>query len=320
MRPSTFLPALVALAALVAACGDDKGSSTPPADACSACLYHTLVWADEFDGTGAPDAANWNYAVGAGWNDGAGMFLGWGNSELEWYRPEQAVQQDGRLVITADLDAARPQVAGRDTTVRSARLVTQGKQSWSRARFEARIAMPASAGTWPAFWAMGDTYDGSYTEAYDAAADHYDTMASTWPACGEIDIMEHKNTDGWTYQNVFWDTRTELQPWNADTIADDPSHYPSPLAEKQLDVTQFHVYALEWTDSQMFWYVDGKLVKNQDISHEDQEELNGEGKKFFILLNLAIGGPGTPFTGFGPTPADGDYPLRMYVDWVRVYQ
>jgi beta-glucanase (GH16 family) len=165
---------------------------------------------------------------------------------------------------------------------------------------------------------MGDTYDGTHTTAYDAAADYYDTMASTWPACGEIDIMEHKNTDGWTYQNVFWDTRTSLQPWAADTIADDPSHYPSPLAARQLDVTQYHVYGLEWTDKQMFWYVDGELVKNQDISKANQEELNGTGK-YFILLNLAVGSDGTPFTG-GPVPAVTDFPMRMYVDWVRVYQ
>jgi len=320
VRLSTFSTALLAFAAgLLVACGDG-GSDTPApqADGCGACLYHRLVWADEFDVAGAPDAASWSYHVGAGWNAGAGMFLGWGNWEQEWYRPEQATVQDGRLVITADRDAARPQIAGHDTTVRSARLVTHGKQSWSRARVEARIAMPSAAGTWPAFWLMGDGYDGSHSEA-DAAADHYDTMASTWPACGEIDIMEHKNTDGWTYQNVFWDTRTTFEPWNGDTVTDDPSHYPSPLAAAPLDVTQFHVYGLEWTDSQMFWYVDGELVKNQDISRANQEELNGADRRFFVLLNLAIGSEGTGFTG-GPVPALTDYPFRMYVDWVRVYQ
>jgi beta-glucanase (GH16 family) len=320
VRNSNFSRALLALAGLLfVACGNNGGTSTQDPDQCSACLYHTLVWADEFDGTGAPDPANWSYDVGAGWNGGANMFLGWGNWELEWYRPEQAVQQNGNLVITADYDATREPVAGHDTTIRSARLVTQGKQSWSRARIEARIALPNVAGTWPAFWLMGDGYDGTHTADYAAAADRYDTMASTWPSCGEIDIMEHKNTDGFTFQNVFWDTRTGLLGWNGDTIADDPSHYPSPLAANLLDVTQYHVYGLEWTDTQMFWYVDGRLVKNQDISKANQEELNGADRTFFILLNLAIGGPGTPFTG-GPQPAPSDYPLRMYVDWVRVYQ
>jgi beta-glucanase (GH16 family) len=313
--PAT-LAALLLATGLLAACDPAKHES---ADQCSACVYHSLVWADEFDGSGAPDPANWSYQVGAGWNAGANMWLGWGNWELEWYRPEQAVQQDGNLVITADYDAAGEPIGGWDTKVRSARLVTQGKQSWSRARIEARIKAPAGAGTWPAFWAMGDGYDGTATADRDAPMDHYDLMAGTWPACGEIDIMEHKNSDGWTYHNVFWDARTELLPWNGDTIRDDPSRWPSPLAADLLDVTQYHVYTVEWTDSQMLWYVDGVLVKNQDTSQPSQEELNGADRKFFVLLNLAIGGAGTPFTG-GPTPAPADYPFKMYVDWVRVYQ
>ena len=246
-------------------------------------------------------------------------FLGWGNSELEWYRPEQAVQQGGNLVITADRDPTREPVAGRDTTVRSARLITQGKRSWSRARIEARIALPAAAGTWPAFWLMGDDYDGSHTTEYGAAADRYDTMASFWPACGEIDVMEHKNVDGHVYQNLFWDTRTELLAWNADTVADHPSQWPSTVAGEQLDVTSFHVYTVEWTEKQMLWYVDARLVKAEDISSASQEEFHAADRKFFVLLDLAIGGPGTAFTG-GASPAASDYPLEMYVDWVRVYQ
>lgn len=328
MRISFSFHALAAFAAgLVlagSACGSSggaDGTTTPPPadDGCSACLYHSLVWADEFDDSGAPDPASWSYAVGAGWNAGANRFLGWGNEELEWYRPEQAVVADGKLVITADRDPARAPIAGRDTTIRSARLVTQGKRSWSRARIEARIAMPSATGVWPAFWLMGDTYDGSATAAYDAPADRYDTMATTWPACGEIDIMEHKDTDGWTYQNVFWDTRTTLQPWDGATVADHPSHYPSATGATPLDPTAFHVYGLEWNDAEMRWYIDGALVKTEDISAQNREELNGAGKKFFVLLDLAVSGPATGFTG-GSTPAASAYPFRMYVDWVRVYQ
>ncbi len=317
MKTSMTLAALLLASGLLAAC--DTAGDGPAADACSACVYHELVWSDEFDGTGAPDPANWSYHVGAGWNSGANMFLGWGNWEAEWYRPEQAVQQDGNLVITADHDETREPIAGWDSKIRSARLVTHGKQSWSRARLEARIRLPSVPGTWPAFWAMGTGYDGSATSDYAPAADHYDVMASTWPACGEIDIMEHRNQETSTIHNVFWDTRTEFLPWNADTIRDDPSSYPSPLSPRQLDPTQFHVYTLEWTDKQMFWYVDGVLVKNENISAANQEELNGADREFFILLNLAIGGDGTGFTG-GAKPAVTDYPIRMYVDWVRVYQ
>lgn len=317
----TALLAALALAGTLVACDQesDPVSPEPGADTCSACVYHQLVWSDEFDGSGPLDPATWSYHVGAGWNDGAGMFLGWGNWQAEWNRPEQANREDGVLVITADHDPARAPIAGWDSQIRSARVVTQGKRSWSRARFEARIAMPSVAGTWPAFWLMGDGYDGTATSDRDAALEHYDRMASTWPACGEIDIMEHRNAETSTVHNVFWDTRTEFLPWTAETVADDPSSYPSPLAQRQLDPTQYHVYAVEWTDAQMFWYVDGVLVKNEDISAPNREELNGADRKYFILLNLAIGADGTQFTK-GAKPALTDFPLKMYVDYVRVYQ
>jgi len=54
-----------------------------------------LVWADEFDGSGQPDSANWNYEVGNGYNPGLHGFQGWGNGEWEWYRPENCYQSGG---------------------------------------------------------------------------------------------------------------------------------------------------------------------------------------------------------------------------------
>ena len=38
---------------------------------------------------------------------------------------------------------------------------------------EARIKVPEGAGLWPAFWMLGNTFNGR-----------------NWPAAGEIDIME----------------------------------------------------------------------------------------------------------------------------------
>lgn len=49
-----------------------------------------LVWADEFDKDGRPDAQKWDYERG---------FVR--NYELQWYAPENAFQRDGKLVIEA---------------------------------------------------------------------------------------------------------------------------------------------------------------------------------------------------------------------------
>lgn len=297
----------------LAACGksSDNNQDTPN-DGCKDCVYHSLVWADEFEGTGQPDPLNWSYNVGAGFNKGANAFLGWGNDELEWYRPEQAVQADGNLVITADYDPDRADVAGRSTKVRSARLVSQGKVSFGPARFEARIKMPSADGSWPAFWLMGDAIDSTYSTSYAPAAEYYDFMASTWPAAGEIDIVEHVNTNGDITQNVFWDKRTELGTWVPNPEESRPSVYG-----QGFDVTQYHTYAVEWNDVAMYWYVDGVRVKTVGITAANQEEFR-EGRPFHILLNLAVGGR---FPGKGPSlEALASTPWKMYVDYVRVYQ
>lgn len=276
------------------------------ADTCTACRYHNLVWSDEFTGSGQPSASAWNYHVGNGFNPGAGGFSGWGNGEWEWYRPEQCFLQDGHLVLRADYGTSPTPIAGGNWYQRSCRITTQGKLSWSNARVEARIAMPARTGAWPAFWLMGASNDGTYTTSYAAPIGSYDTMATNWASCGEIDVMEHANADAFTYQNLFWDTRTGLYPWSGATVASNQGR------AAVADVTQFHTYAVEWNATTMWWYVDDVLVKTQDVSPGNMEEYR---QSFFVILNLALAGtlPGT-------APNQADFPLHMYVDYVRVYQ
>jgi beta-glucanase (GH16 family) len=284
--------------------GGGGGGGT--ADACSACQYHDLVWADEFDGTGQPSSANWNYHVGNGYNAGLPGFQGWGNGEWEWYRPEQSYLQNGNLVIRADDLSSPTTIAGSSWYQRSGRLTTQGKHAWSYARVEARIALPVQTSTWPAFWMMGESNDGTYTSDDAAPIGTYDQMATNWPSCGEIDILEHVNADTKTYQNLFWDTRTGLLPWASGITADDPSTYAVG------DVTQFHVYAMEWDAANVYWYIDNVRVKTRSIAAANQEEFH---QRFFIILNLALAG-----TLPGATPVQGDFPAFMTVDYVRVYQ
>jgi beta-glucanase (GH16 family) len=281
-----------------------NGSGGGTSDACTACMYHRLVWSDEFNGSGQPDASNWNYHVGNGFN--AGAFSGWGNGEWEWYRPSDCYQSGGNLVLRGQWLSSPLSVGGRSWYQTSCRLTTQGKRSWNNARVEARIALPTAAGTWPAFWMMGSSYDGSFTTSYNPATTAYDTMATNWASCGEIDIMEHKNADTVIYNNLFWDTRTGILPWSGSNVANNPS------TASVGNAAQFHTYAMEWNASNMYWYVDNVRVKTQSVSASTQEEYR---QNFFILMNLALGGQ---FPGQNPVQAN--FPLYMYVDYVRVYQ
>lgn len=123
---------------------------------------YALVWSDEFDTNGAPDAANWTYDLGAG---------GWGNQEVQTYtnNAENVVVQDGYLKITAKAD-------GNGYT--SARLKSQGLQAFTYGKVEIRAKLPEVQGTWPALWMLGS----NFTEI-------------GWPYCGEIDIMEQTGWD-----------------------------------------------------------------------------------------------------------------------------
>jgi beta-glucanase (GH16 family) len=267
----------------------------------------TLVWGDEFNGSGAPSSANWNYHVGNGFNPGAATFDGWGNGEWEWYRPENCYQQNGSLVLKGEYRTTSTTIAGRQWYQFSCRITSDTKRSIQYGAIEARIQMPNTYGTWPAFWMMGDSCDDTSNGNYNAPITDYNTMASNWASCGEIDIMEHRNSDTTVVNNLFWDTRTGLFPWNGPTVANAPS---SPNVG---NVATFHTYRLEWTSTQLKWLIDGNVTKTIDTSPSTLEEFR---QPFHLIMNMAISGT---FTG-NAQPNIGDFPTYTYVDYVRVYQ
>jgi beta-glucanase (GH16 family) len=226
-----------------------------------------LVWQDEFDTGIGPD---WVFETG----NGSG---GWGNNELQYYRRENASVVNGELVITAK----RESFGGFNYT--SVRMKTQGKKSWKYGKIEARIKMPAFQGVWPAFWMLGDNI----------------TQVS-WPFCGEIDVMEHINTEQRSYGTMHWQ--------------DHNNQYANYGGNTAVNVTGYHVYAVTWDANLIRWFVDGVQFHEASIAggvNGTQEFHNN----FFILLNMAIGGN---WPGF--TVDNNAFPATMHVDYVRVYQ
>lgn len=125
----------------------------------------SLIWSDEFNTAGAPDASKWGYDIGAG---------GWGNSELQYYtnRTDNVLVSNGTLKIIAKKEA----YSGSSYT--SARLLSKGKFSFQYGKVEISAKLPGGIGTWPAIWMLGDNF-----------------TTAGWPTCGEIDIMEQKGSD-----------------------------------------------------------------------------------------------------------------------------
>jgi beta-glucanase (GH16 family) len=231
-----------------------------------------LIWHDEFDGPEI-DRNNWTFDIGGN---------GWGNSEHQTYtsRPENARIEDGHLVI----EARKERFVNQDHT--SARLKTQGLQSWQYGRIEARIRIPEGQGIWPAFWMLGDSI-----------------TTVSWPTSGEIDIMENV---GFEPQQIHG---TVHGPGYSGGDGIGSSRYLS--GEPYAD--DFHEYAIEWEAEEIRWYMDDSLFFS--LTPDDVPGDWVYDQPFFILLNVAVGGlwPGYP----DETTV---FPQQMLVDYVRVYQ
>lgn len=241
----------------------------------------TLVWSDEFD-AGRLDPGTWFFESGDGSQYG---IPGWGNGELQWYLPDAARLEDGKLVITASRE---PRGSYRYT---SARLNTRDRVALRYGRIEARIRMPAGQGLWPAFWLLPQE------NAY-----------GTWAASGEIDIVEARNLGG-TGGNTIVGGLYYGGPSPAQVNSSES--YPV-----SADVTtEFHVYALEWDEAEIRWYVDDVLfaVRNNWSSTGAPFPAPFD-RPFYLLFNVAVGGhfPGAP-------AASTAFPVAMEVDYVRVY-
>lgn len=204
---------------------------------------------------------------------------GWGNNELQTYTndPQNVIIADGSLSITAINNGG---------SFTSARIKTQGLFAQKYGRFEARIKTPYGPGMWPAFWMLGENIE---------------TVA--WPQCGEIDIMELRGQEPHIVHGTIH---------GPGYSGGNPVTKSYTLVNDRFDV-DFHLYAIEWDEDKIDFFVDDYLyqrIERQDVPGEWVYD-----QPFFILLNVAVGGN---YVGF-PT-AQTPFPQKMTVDYVRVYQ
>lgn len=209
-----------------------------------------LVWSDEFNYTGLPDSAKWNYETGG---------HGWGNNEKQFYTEADtmnAIVKDGVLSIIARKEKHN----GNNYT--SARLSTKGKADWTYGRIEISAKLPAGRGLWPAGWMLGNNIK---TEG--------------WPDCGEIDIMEHV---GFKKDTVFGTVHTGAYNHIKGTQRGIETTIENPYS-------QFHTFAIDWTPEKIDFLLDGKLFYHFANEHKTVQEWPFD-RPFFLLLNMAIGG------------------------------
>ena len=240
---------------------------------------YRLVWMDEFNdpsGTIRPDKVDWWYETGAG---------GWGNNELQGYvkavtgRDTLALVSDGSLKIRAI------RAANGDASYASVRMNTT--KSWKYGYFEMRAKLPGGRGVWPAFWMLPENF-------------------RHWPMDGEIDIMEYVG-----YDPDVVNATVHTKKYNHAIGTQRSEKRTIEGAE-----TQFHTYALLWTEDEIRMYVDGENYYVFSNDKKGDKETWPFNVPFYLKLNLAVGGNWGGQQGVD----EAAFPATYEIDYVRVYQ
>lgn len=238
-----------------------------------------LVWQDGFDEI---DPAVWNFATGDN------VY----NYELQWYNGSQnasvvydPIAGSNVLVLEAKKEQGGPCWHGGNCAYTSAKLETNGKKSFQYGRIEARMRLPRIQGIWPAFWMLGDKFN---TEG--------------WPKGGEIDIMEHVDDNNVTSGALHG------PGYSGNTPITGALEQDGNIDER------YAVYAIEWDENGIRWFVDGENFYSATRADVEQYGEWVYDQPFWLILNVAVGGtwPGDPDPETFTTQ-------RLYVDYVRVY-
>lgn len=248
--------------------------------------FNVLVWSDEANGSGAIDTSKWFHQTllpnGSSWFNG----------EQQHYtdRLANSYQNNGFLTIVARKENFTDQGVTKNYT--SARL--NSKFTFTYGRVEVKAKLPEGSGTWPAIWTLGKniTENGGFWSA------NYGT--TTWPACGEIDIMEHWGHNPNYIQSALHNTSSFGNTINHGGI----------MATSVAN--NFHLYAMEWTADEIKFSVDSVVFyvynpqpKNIANWPYDQDQ--------YLLLNIAMGSSWFSIDPFFNSS-------KMEIDYVRIYQ
>ncbi|MBU0473622.1 MAG: glycoside hydrolase family 16 protein [Bacteroidetes bacterium] len=277
MKSKNIALVLIFLSTFVFGCNNDNSVNVPKTEVKDSTSIegYNLVWNDEFDVNGMLDEAKWSYETGGG---------GWGNDELQYYTsdPVNVRVKDGKLEIEAHYykDAA--------IKYTSARLVTRQKGDWLYGKIDVKAKIPTGLGTWPAIWMLST-----------------DWQYGSWPASGEIDIMEHV---GYDQNRIHGSIHTEAYNHKIGTQKSNQIIIPTAS-------TEFHVYSIDWDSTKIDFLVDNEKYFSFSNEHKTSAEWPFD-KRFHLLLNLAFGGAWGGAQGID----NSCLPAKMEVEYVRVYE
>ena len=236
---------------------------------------YSLVWQDEFETGLELNQNDWTHEV---------KNSGWVNNELQNYVNHKT--PEGRLVTQIKNGALHITALKENGKVYSGRVYAKVKEGWKYGYIEASIKLPKGKGTWPAFWMMPVNF-------------------RSWPADGEIDIMEEV---GYHPDYV-----------SSSLHATDHVHSNNTQVTHEMKCAgaegEFHTYAILWTAQNITTYVDGKVQLSYDNKGKGRSDWPYE-DPFYVIFNLAWGGDWGGAQGVDESAL----PATMEVDYIRVFQ
>ena len=191
------------------------------------------------------DSSVWNSIEG----DGCAIGLcGWGNQELQYYRANNlAIENVPFEPATKALAIQAKREAFGGSSFTSGKITTENKLQIKYGMIEIRMSTPqVGVGLWPAAWMLG-------------------TSLATWPAKGEIDIMEmgHRaqamadagflgaDINSYVGSNAIFYASAACVPANPTCAASTAWQTDNAYVANTPLTNRFVKYRLYWTDSQI---------------------------------------------------------------------
>ncbi|MDR2761152.1 MAG: glycoside hydrolase family 16 protein [Planctomycetaceae bacterium] len=230
-----------------------------------------LDWEENFDG-GDFDQKRWSKIPRNG--------AEWGRHMSDFSDCYQV--KDGKLILRGLRNEHLPNDKSPYLT---GGIYTKGKVNFADGRIEIRAKLGKAKGAWPAFWLL--------------PSDN-----TQWPRGGEVDIMEHLNSDDFIYQTVHSNYTVNLK-----MIKNPPSG-----SKAKIDPDNYNVYAVELNKDDITFFVNDKKTFVYPRIETDKEGQFPFNREFYLLLDMQLGG-----SWVGEINPD-NLPVEMQIDWVRFYK
>lgn len=267
-----------------------------PAKKSSTNTKEQILFFDDFSGPSL-DRSKWNVQVSG--NVVNGELQAYVDSSLTIYTVQGAEAQgatNGALVLKPQYSPGFTTKEGKSFDFISGRINTRDKVAFMYGTASARIKLTEGAGLWPAWWMLG---------------------SGRWPDCGEIDIMEYVGEKDWASAAVHGPGYSGETPF-VNRLYFDAAH----------DVTNWHIYAVDWTPDVMVFKYDGIPMFRVNKTMAGHYGKWAFDNNKFLILNFALGGAypakvngvKEPYYGLPASTVEliKNNKSYMLVDWVKV--